>query len=364
MTRAILYEFTGSGWDIRHPDFPADDIEWTSALNAPTELTISLGNERPGVDDIVPWLSAFGVLVDGVIRAFGIVTGISADDAALSITCTGVSGYLDGQPWTDEAIRRYDADPGELIPLIWERVQSHRWAALGVAVDKVATGTRVGEKRDEVRGADDEVTEQAVDEPWILDRTETHDLGAEVDALLTEAALESREVVSLTPTGAPRFRLEIAPHIGRRRRDVRAEIGDSVYVVPAVEALADDYASDVLLIGAGEGPDRVVSHATAPRPSRIRRAFAYSATDVERQAAADSEAGRVLSAMTPARSDVSALEVIDSPTLPVWSLEVGDEIFLAGDFGAAGPADMWVRVVAATSSLSTPHLRSLEVVPV
>ena len=365
MPRIVAWNADGAGgWKLLHPDLPADGAEWTAALLSHSELEVHFDNERPDLPALTPWLTALGVVDGGNLRAFGVVTDRDADDEKLTVVCRGLTGYLDGLPWTDATVRRYDADPGELIRLVWDTAQGHRWGNLGVNVDRVATNVRVGEKRAEVKDADGKVTESAVDEPYTLDRSETHDLGAEVDALLAEAGLEFREVLSLSRSGVPGVRMHIGPNLGRRRTDVRAEVGESVYIVPSVEEDPEDYASDVLLIGAGEGPARIVAQEWLPTMSRLRRVYVYQAQDIYRQAEATAEAARVLATMQPRQGAITSLEVMDSPSFPVWTIEPGDELRLTGHLGAAGHADRWVRVIAASSSLETPHQRSLEVVDV
>ena len=363
--RVVAWNANGrGGWVLAHPDVPVDGAEWTAALLSHSELTVTFDNERRDLPPLTPWLTALGVVDGGNLRAFGIVTDRSAEDEKLTVSCRGLTGYLDGLPWTDATVRRYNADPGELIRYIWDTAQGHRWGDLGVNVDRVKTNVRVGEKRAEVRDSDDKVVEQAVDEPYVLDRTETHDLGAEVDRLLAEAGLEFREVLSLSRSGVPGVRMHIGPRLGRRRTDLRAEVGESVYVVPAVEEEPEDYASDVLLIGAGEGPARIVAQEWLPTMTRLRRVYVYQAQDIYRQAEADVEAARVLATMQPRQGAITSLEVMDSPAFPVWTIEPGDELRLVGHLGAAGHADRWVRVIALSSSLETPHLRTLEVVDV
>lgn len=362
--KVLVWDYNGAGWSLTHPDVQVDDVRWTHAIQSPMSMEVELGNERVGLPEMLPWRTLLGVEIDGQLRALGIVTDRDSQDQQLTINCLGLSGYPYGMPWTDGAVRRYNADPGELIGLIWDKLQAHRWGDLKVTVDRVTTNVRVGVKTAEVKDADDKVIEQARDEPWVLDRTETHDLGAVIDQLMTEAGLEWCEQVAYRSGSEPGCRVEIDARLGARRHDLRCVIGEGVIVVPAVEEEPTDYASDVLVIGAGEGPARVVAQEWVPTPTRLRRVHVHTAVDLDRHAAAAAEARSVLAAMQPTQGEVSRLSVIDSPGLPVWSIRPGDELRLIGDLGQAGDVDRWVRVIAIESSLSVLHRRELEVVGV
>lgn len=355
------FEYVGSGWRLIHPEFPADNATWTDALQSPTKLTVTLGNERPDAPRLLQWKHGLGVVIDGTLRAFGIVTDQDSADQQLTINCMGLTGYPNGMPWMGRTKRLYNQDAGHMINLIWDHLQTQRWGNLGVQVDRITSGVTVGRKTAEQQDPSGKnVVAQAVDEPFLLDSSETHDLGAEIDRLATEARLEWREIVSWE-RGQPHTRMHIARRIGRRRHDLHCEIGLTVIEVPTVEEAPEDYASDVLLIGAGEGPTRVAARATVPTPSRIRRVHVHQAQDIYRMPAAVREADRLLSLLQPTQGTIKTLALIDHPSLPVWSIQPGDELRLIGDTGQAGRIDRWMRVIAIESSLTETHRRTVEV---
>jgi len=359
--RAQLWRFTGSGWRLEHPELPADEVTWVDALQSAPTLTLRLDNERPAMPSIIPWLHAIAVEVAGTLQAFAVVTDRDSADQALTVNAVGLTGYLKGMPWTRGPVRRYEQDPAGLIRLIWRDVQNEPGGNIGVVVDGTSTSVRVGKRVTEVVDQAGTVVTPEQDDPFILDRTETHDLASEVDRLMTEGGLEWREQVSWDADHRPVVRLRMAPRLGRRRLDVRCVVGVNLDEVPAVEEEPDDYASHVLLIGAGEGPTRIVATASLPRLERIRRVHVEQAQDLYRQQAADAEASRVLSFLQPQQGRVKTLSVRDHPSCPVWELAPGDELQLVGDLGQAKQAARWVRIVAIESSATTPHVRSLEV---
>lgn len=361
MSRVRAYEFTGSGWQVTHPDLTVDNVTWRTSLNSPTVATISVENERPGLPRFVPWSTAFGVEVSGSLQAFVVLSQVDTDDQKMTLGTVGLTGYPDGMPWTDAAVRKYEADPGHLIVDIWDKLQSHRWGNLGVQVNRVDTKVRVGRKVAEKKDSEGKILEAAVDEPWVVDRTETHDLGAEIDQLVSEAGLEWREEVSYGSGSSPVVRMTLGSRQGRRREDLYCEIGVTVAVVPSTAMASEDYASDVLLIGAGEGPSRVVSHRWVSTPSRIRRVYTHQAQDIYRQPAADSEAAKILSFLQPKQGNIRELIVRDHPAMPVWTIAPGDELRLRGNLGQEGTIDRWVRVISIESDLSAIQTRRLEV---
>lgn len=185
-------------------------------------------------------------------------------------------------------------------------------------------------------------------QPFTLSWWETHDLGSVVDDLVKNTPFDYRESSAWSGDDIT-HRLELGePTLGGRRPDLRFEIGVNVTAPPPLQER--DYASEVLVLGAGEG--RAMVRATASgNPGRLRRAVVVQHKGY----------GRASSAARRARLEVSersaawvfnSLDVIDHKLAPYGSFRPGDVIYVTGDAGWA-QIDSWVRVLELNTDCTT-----------
>lgn len=150
------------------------------------------------------------------------------------------------------------------------------------------------------------------------------------------------------------------PTLGRRLDDLRFVIGENVAEIPAVDFEGDDYADEVMVLGAGEG--RKMIRATAVKPSGRLRRVAVVADKSQRSAASATSAASAEVAYRVGLPDVSDIAVRDHPHAPIGSWTVGDEIFLEGEAGWAGDIGLWVRIIEYSISPDTSDTARLTVV--
>lgn len=172
---------------------------------------------------------------------------------------------------------------------------------------------------------------------------ETRDVGAVIDDLAKKTPFEYREVSTWTSPEmkALNHRLELGvPTLGARRPDLRFEIGVNVSVSPPLQE--SDYASEVTVLGAGEG--RSMMRASSSLSSnRLRRAVVVERKDLRTQDQIYQTA-RAEVAARAAEWTFDTLNVIDHPMAPYGSYQPGDQILVTGDAGWRTLND-WVRVL-------------------
>lgn len=184
--------------------------------------------------------------------------------------------------------------------------------------------------------------------PFMLTWWDTHDLGGVIDDLARNTPFEYREKSEWSGE-ALTHRLEIGvPVLGSRRSDLRFEIGVNVTAPPPLNER--DYASEVLVLGAGEGR-AMVRATTTGNPGRVRRAVVVERKDLTKTAAA-SIASKAAIAARKAEWDFDSLQVLDHELAPYGSFRAGDQIPVVGDAGWK-QLDTWVRVLDITTDCVT-----------
>ena len=338
-------------------DLPLSGVRIVDALSAPCTLAFTLTPEVMRLKDERgrPVLRAWSTIVyaelDGVIRGAGIVARTSASEHELSVECGGFPTYLDGLPWTNTTKTLYQADPAAVARMIWAYAQAHPQGNLGVRLvpDDLATPARVGVKT---------TGENATDEPVLLANYATADLGRTFVEMLEAGSIDYREVHrwdESAPSGVAHELVMGYPRLGRRRTDIAFQVGVNVAEIPDVEFDADDYASEILLLGAGEGDKMVRAHARLTDPGdRLRKVRVVAAKHIGRQASANAAAQSRAKLANVDGAEVEKLAVRDHPLAPLGSWEAGDEVHLSGEALWGGELDMWVRILSTEWSPDTP----------
>lgn len=185
-------------------------------------------------------------------------------------------------------------------------------------------------------------------DPFTLTWWETHDLGSVIDDLAKNTPFDYRESSAWAGEDIT-HRLELGtPALGGRRPDLRFEVGVNVTAPPPLQER--DYASEVTILGAGEGRAMVRATATG-NPGRLRRAVVSQRKHI----------GKATTAATSARAEIAArsaewafnsLDVSDHPLAPYGSFRPGDVIYVTGDAGWV-QLDHWVRVLELSTDCVT-----------
>ena len=183
--------------------------------------------------------------------------------------------------------------------------------------------------------------------PFDLNWFSTFDCGQVIDQLAVDTPFDWVER-HYWDGDTIRHRIQVGyPRIGRRRQDLRFAVGENVIVLPTATRSGADYASNVLILGQGEGRDRVAGDVAnyTGRPRRVTVIDDKTITDRDQA----TEAARREQAWRTAPVQVTDLELTDHPNAPIGSIELGDEVWLEGWTGWVDLA-MWVRVTAVSIS--------------
>src|SRR5699024_665716 len=129
------------------------------------------------------------------------------------------------------------------------------------------------------------------------------------------------------------------PRTGRRRRDLRFVLGENVISRPTLSRSDEEYANEVMLLGAGEGRMKVRA-IVGKDESRMRRVAVVTDDMIKRKTEARNQAQKEL-AKRQGMHEVTQIEVRDHPHAPLGSWQVGEEIRIQGDLGWA-QVDQWV----------------------
>ncbi|MBF4602841.1 hypothetical protein [Curtobacterium sp. VKM Ac-2884] len=133
------------------------------------------------------------------------------------------------------------------------------------------------------------------------------------------------------------------PRVGRLRADIAFQQGVNVVDVIKSTVPGDDYASDVVGIGAGEGA-KSIRRTTARRNGRIRRVAVVTDKDVKSNVAMDRRINRELASRQNVL-EVQQLRVRGTRGVPFGSWQIGDDVPVQVTLKGHGPIDVLHRIV-------------------
>ena len=460
--RYLAYRLDGAGGQaLLMPDLLLADVELGPTLSGAPTFKATVPVEVPlyldgGEPVFVPWSTMVAVDYGGDLRGCFIVTDVSEQGPKLDLTGVGYTGYPKGLPAEGE--RSFtDTDATDVLRAIWANVQGQPGANLGVVVDDVKGGARLGRLsatawpkvvegakaplppvgsafqyewtktpaakavtkkttkvvngkktvtttttpakaavlghlygeatraypkpipegstvilRDVKTGAlsrdldakglpagkavygvatakepkkDDEGTElKALSLSWWEDA----DLGAKIDAVTEQGGFDWWEEHRWAGEGIE-HRLRIAaPLAGRVRHDLRFVVGENVVDTPQLDRKGDDFASEVVVLGAGEGRSMIRGTWKLTSNPRTRRVKTVTDKAIQTVTEANRRAERE-GLIANGAINVGSLTIMDHPNARLGSIELGDTITVQGDGqGWTREWSMQVRVLAMT----------------
>lgn len=332
-------------------DVPLQRAEITEDLSGPGGIDGTVAPElerlkaKDGTPIFRPWHTAIYAEKDNTIYGAGILADMPIDGPNMRLDCIGFSGYLNGQPYRGDR-SEIGVDPLVMARHLWDHQQAVRGGNLGLILDPATSPRKIGTKERDVKfetkaGEDVEFTAG----PYLLNWWQTHDMGREFDNLAdttpfdyrVEHAWDGERIVHRMRIGYP--------VLGRRRSDLRFMVGENVRVVPQIDYFGDDYADEVVVLGAGEGRKMIRDSAVRPNAGRLRRTVVVQDKTLTSKSAAKAMAQREL-AYRLGDADISEIEI------PLGSVQVGDEIFVQTPRGWANRLNLWVRVLSIKTSPS------------
>lgn len=360
MTARFILQELPSG-DIVDWAVPLSGAVPTETLSGPRALSGSLPLAYPV--PVLEWGHAIWLEDDGVIQGGGIVSDVDDDGQHHTVTCVGFTGYLRKLPWLAPAEDLVQVDPLDIVRQVWTHVQGQPGGDLHVTVDPATSPIRIGEEEKQVDFTTSSGEAVAFDAgPFRLNAVDAQDLQKVIDDLAADTPFDYREHTYWDGERI-RHRLELGhPALGAERPDLRFVIGENVAVLPHLNGDAAAYASEVLVIGAGEGRAAVTAHVPSDSVSRLRRVAIVADKTLRSATAATNRARAELKARDP-RGALSELVVIDHPNAPLGSYDVGDTIHVTGPLYDGNRVDHWARITEIARPVGHAGRATLSLVP-
>lgn len=354
----------GDGGELLDVDLPLNDVSFTDVLSGPSSLTGTIdpafakliaSDGRPLLDE---WGTAIFAEEDGNIIGGGILQTSGFEASKWTLDCMGYAGYLYDMPYLGDWFG-VEIDPLDVVREMWSHAQSQPHGNLGLIVSSLDTGLKIGTTLEQVEFDTESGPVSFESGPKKLNWWETHDLGGEMDTLAKETPFEYHERHQWLGDTIKHYLDFAYPRMGRRL-DLRFVVGENIHVVPKVDRNGDDYASEILGLGAGNG--RTMQMAQLSRETgRLRRVAV-----VEDKGAKSKKAIATVAATEMAwRKNlevVSELVLVDHSNAPMGSVKPGDEIYLEGklDWMELG---VWLRVISTTLAPASGNMMTLSVTP-
>ena len=363
--RYIAQRLTGDGstGDFLDFDLPLSDVSITDNLSGHNEISATISPEfgRLFTPDgsllLEEWGTAIWAENGGQIRGGGIVTHSGFDGPQWTIETTGYSGYPEGMPYTDSTFF-VEADPLDIYRHVWDHLQSKPGGNLGLEVSTLKSGLQVGVALEQ--GEFDTVSGPLTFEsgPVKLTWYETHDLGDFVTNLANATPFDWHER-HWWDGDVIKHKIDLGyPRMGRRREDLRFVVGENISAIPSVEVSGEDYASEVLVLGSGEGAAMLRGYSSRPT-SKLRRVAVVTDSSLM-SAQATNDIARQEIAWRSAVDSLSGITVYDHPNAPVGSVDLGDEIYIEGRLGWR-TIEFWARVTSISISPANAEVMALAV---
>lgn len=343
-------------------DLPLEEVDLTLSLSAPTVMSASITHERP---ELVGLLRPYGCAVwadDGSGDLYGgILTDIDTDGPKVSLTIAGYAYAPTGQPWTASEFKGIRVDPLDVVRRIWDRLQSIPNGDLHLEVDSTKSKVLIGEEERDVSftTSDGEETEFTAG-PYKLNYWDTADVGKEFSDMIEEAGASYLER-HYWEDESIRHRLLIdCPSRSVRRDDVRAVVGENVIAPPKLSLPGSGYASEVLVLGAGEGRDAIYASSGPVNTGGLYRATVYSDKSITSKAKAQSVAREQVKRLSGREEQITDLTVLDHPNMDLRSITPGDVLRVTGDSEWV-KLDTYVKVMDKTFAPDNPMTGTLTV---
>lgn len=336
---------------------PLSGVSITRTLGAAMSMSGSLPVEVPHLNGrLREWGTAVYAVEGDELRAGGFVPGggIDYSGQSVNIAATGPASWLRGQPYLPSPRSFVDADPAAIHDEVWRSMIEWAGNFPDVRLDPLSTPKRVGKPE-----PDEDDAQSKSDGPYRLAWWVTADVGNDTDSLLAEAGIEWRE----EPVWADDTSRDITWRVRRAyprlgvRRPLSLTVGAEITDVPPIRL--GEYASDVLVLGAGEGSAQVQATATNIT-NRLRRGAAVQAKGIGRSTTAHTRARNEVADRT-GEAFVASITTQPTAAFDPWAIDPGDEVHIGGDAGWI-TLDHWVRVISITTAVDD-GTSTMEVVP-
>ncbi|MEW1657846.1 hypothetical protein [Streptomyces sp. NPDC093707] len=350
---------------------PKRDLSGPGSLTATIEPEYSRLIGTDGHPILQEWGTKLYLEVDGMIRWGGIVTRTTYEGPKATITAEGLSSYPHGIPFegilrSGELLRLPDPNAGrdrnhdgwidgekgktptppppkpiagprfdtyDVFRWIWAHVQSKPYGNIGIVLDT----HQLGEKLGAADGSD----------PWQLLWWDNPDCGTALDNLARTTPfdwLETHAWAGGPDSTAIEHRLRLGrPRLGRRRDDLRFVEGENIVARAKAEAMGDDFANEVVVLGKGEG-QKMARTQVHRYDGRLRRVATVADKTLASDKALRTRGEQELAGRTQALQ-IPAVQVRDHPNAPFGSWQLGDDVRVQAHLPWVGDVDVWHRII-------------------
>jgi hypothetical protein len=361
--RVIVQEIlTGEivDWDLP----VSEDFSYTRQLSSPTVME---GEFKPeiisvqdlGLDGFAYWLH---VEIDEEIRASAIFLPPRYEGSSLSFSAEGAAAIPHYITWTG-TYSAIGVDPFVVVRNIWNHIQSNPRSNFGVVISNNLSGRTLGtpattEKTTDSTGT---VTEREVPaEPYELQWWEAPNCGEEIDSLADQTPFDFKERVvwNADRTDVLHY-IDLAyPRMGSPKPDLLFNEENILEIVPLQEP-EDIYASEVIVIGSGEGADTIRGYAAENFANRVRKTYVHTDKSITTKARADAVAKSELGIRRGRLFEISEIVVrAKHDNASIGEYDLGDDIWIEVDVPWLNTIyGSWYRIISITHQPSYDHLR-------
>lgn len=321
-------------------DLPVSEVVITYTLSGPMLIK---GKLKPEILDFLdlglePKATFIHVEQDDIIRGSTILQPSEiADDASLTFVAEGLSGYPHSQPYQGE-YSQTNIDPIDVMRAIWTHLLASPRANLGLSIGSATSTQRIGTEIDTVNGTV---------KPYALFWWDDTDCGREIDNLARETPFDYTEfdVWNSTKTDVEHFILPHYPRAGHRRFDLAFIAGENIISVTLLREESDQYASEVIVRGAGEGRDSIRGFAANVIGNRIRQAVSVTDKSITTHDAATNKAEEELR-RRQAFLNIREITILDQhENASLGDFIPGDDVLVQVELYWFGEIQMWCRIV-------------------
>lgn len=323
-------------WDLR-----VNDVVITYTLSGPKLIKGRITPEQPDADilNLEPKGTYIHVEQGGIIRGTAILQPFEMnDDGSLNFVAEGISGYPYGQPFQGEYFA-FDVDPLDVFRAVWTHLLSFPRANLGLTIGGGGSPQQLGTETDESTGTK---------KPFTLYWWDDTDCGRTIDDLAKNTPFDYLESDAWNDdkTDVDHFILPYYPRAGSRRFDLGFVSGENIISVVLLREEPDQYASEVVVRGAGEGIDSIRGFAANIIGNRIRQSVTVTDKTILDVNAATIRAAQELKrrqAFFMIR-EITILDQHDNASL--GDFDAGDDILVRVNLYWYGQVDMWCRIIS------------------
>lgn len=321
-------------------DLPVSDVVISYTLSGPKLIKGKLAPELLDFLDLglEPKATFIHIEQDGIIRGSAILQPSEInDDGSLTFVAEGISGYPHGQPYQGEYAQT-EVDPLSVVRDIWTHLLASPRANLGLTIGGATSPKRIGTELDE--------TTNTI-RPYTLLWWDDTDCGQEIDSLARDTPFDyvEHDVWNSTKTDVEHYILPAYPRTGSRRFDLSFVSGENILSVALLREEPNQYASEVIVRGAGEGKDSIRGFAANIIGNRIRQSVSVTDRTITSFDVANARASAELrsrQAFLKLR-EVTILDRHGNASLGDFS--VGDDILVQVELYWFGEIQMWCRII-------------------